>query len=285
MILAIFNSDLEALIWLAIIIIATLLINWLLSFTLRKIKRIPQKYQTFANFLAKVISFIIIIYFILEGFPIITSIDPTYLAVLTTSISTALAFAMSGTFANLISGLTLLILSPFDVGDLIKVGGDLGVVRNLKLTRTVMETFDNVIINKSNSSILTSNITNFSVNLENVQRFSQFKREMQLDEKGRRDSEETGVRSMFNSVINQFKTQKIHNFVFTMQFPYQGFESILKRIGEIADKYKDIFGMKPMYHIFSFEMKIHVRFRILTDDPETIFNYQPKFVEEISSYI
>jgi small-conductance mechanosensitive channel len=283
MIMALFETDLEALIWLALIIVGILLINWLIGFILRKVKRIPEKYGTFINFFAKVISVIIVAYFILEGFPFITSIDPTYLAVLTTSISTALAFAMSGTFANLVSGITLLILSPFDIGDIIKVGGDIGVVRNLKLTRTVMETFDNVIINKSNSAILSSNITNYSLNLEKVKRFSDFKRQIQVDESTSRTSRD--VRSMFNSVVKQFKTQKIHNFVFVMHFPYKGFETTLEKIDEVAEKYKDIFGMKPMYHVFTFELHIHVRFRILTDDPEKLFDYQPKFVEDISSNI
>lgn len=283
MIMALFETDLEALIWLTLITVGILLINWLIGFILRKIKRIPEKYGTFINFFAKVISVIIIAYFILEGFPFIASIDPTYLAVLTTSISTALAFAMSGTFANLVSGITLLILSPFDIGDIIKVGGDIGVVRNLKLTRTVIETFDNVIINKSNSSILSSNITNYSLNLEKVKRFSDFKRQIQVDEGTSRTSRD--VRSMFNSVVKQFKTQKIHNFVFVMHFPYKGFETTLEKINEVAEKYKDIFGMKPIYHVFTFELHIHVRFRILTDDPEKLFEYQPKFVEDISSNI
>ncbi|TFF99842.1 MAG: mechanosensitive ion channel [Promethearchaeota archaeon] len=285
MLMAIFKTDLEALVWLIIITICVLLANWIISFTLRKIKRIPEKYQTFTNFLVKVFSFIIIIFFILEGFPIITEIDETYLAVLTSSISTALAFAMSGTFANLVAGITLLILSPFDVGDVIKVGGDLGVVRNLKLTRTVMETFDNVIINKSNSSILSSNITNYSINLEKVKRFSEFKKKILLEDTSSKETRESGVRTMFNTVLDQFKTQKIHNFVFIMQFPYEGFDHILEKIDEVADKYKEIFGMKPIYNIYTFEMKIHVRFRILTYDPELLFDYQPKFAKEISNHI
>ncbi len=285
MIMALFRSDFEALIFLAIIIACILFINWFIPLTISRISKIQEKYKVFINFFTKVISIIIILLFILEGFPMVASIDPTYLAVLTTSISTALAFAMSGIFSNLVSGITLLILSPFDIGDIIKIGGNVGVVRNLKLTRTTIETFDNVIINKSNNEILSSNITNYSINLENIKKFTDFKKEIQIDDATSQDSKEYNIRSMFNSVVGQFKTQKIHNFVFTMQFPYKGFQHIKEQIDKIAEKYKDVFGIKPMYHIFSFELKIHVRFRILTDNPEILFDHQPKFVEEISKSI
>ena len=40
------------------------------------------------------------------------------------------------------SGLLLFIIDPFDIGHVIKVNSQKGIVRSITLTRVVMETFD-----------------------------------------------------------------------------------------------------------------------------------------------
>ena len=164
--MAIFKSDFEAIIYLGGLLLLLLIINWIVSYILKRFKRISIQKRAITNFLVRIISLIIFIYFIIEGVPFIETIDAAYFTILTTSISTALAFASKGIFSNLVSGIVLLIVSPFDIGDVVRIKGELGVIRNIELLKTTIETFDNILIKKSNSEILNSKVTNYSVEVD-----------------------------------------------------------------------------------------------------------------------
>ena len=69
--MAIFSSDLEALIYLLIIMAGFYLINKLYSLTLGKSKKIPLKQKTILNFVIKIITVITIIFFVI-GVVIVT---------------------------------------------------------------------------------------------------------------------------------------------------------------------------------------------------------------------
>ena len=173
--MVIFRSDLEALIYLIIIGVSLYLINKVISSTFGKSKKIPLKQKTIINFTLKIATVLIVAFFIIEGFPIISQIDPTYTAVLTGAISTAIAFASSGIFANFISGIVLMLVRPFEVDDLVKIEGDKGIVREINLTKMKLETFDNIIIEKSNNQVLSSKIVNYTIKLGRKKSFNDFK--------------------------------------------------------------------------------------------------------------
>ena len=169
--MAIFKSDFEAIVYLGGLLLILLVINSLISFILKKIRKISIQKRVITNFIVRILSVIIFIYFVVEGIPFVETIDATYFTILTTSISTALAFASKGIFSNLVSGLILLIVSPFDIGDVVRIKGELGVIRNIELLKTTIETFDNILIKKSNSEILNSKVTNYSVEVDNIEQF------------------------------------------------------------------------------------------------------------------
>lgn len=233
---------------------------------------------------------IIFIYFIVEGVPFVETIDTEYFTILTTSISTALAFASKGIFSNIVSGIVLLIVSPFNIGDVVRIEEQLGVIRNIELLRTTVETFDNILIKKSNSEILNSKITNYSVEVENIEQFKRVDKsvELKMEEKAhkkKRASFEHALKSAYSSIRSRVMIEKIHNFVFIMEFPFIGFDTVLKKIDALIEEYQPIFGIKPTYQIFTFQLRIQVRFRIITDDTKKLFDFQPEFAEDIAKLI
>ncbi|MFX1371762.1 MAG: mechanosensitive ion channel family protein [Promethearchaeota archaeon] len=295
--MVLFRTDFEALIYLIIIGISLYLLNKIISSTIGKINKISIKQKTIIGFSLKIATVLIFAYFIIEGFPIISQIDPTYTAVITGAISTAIAFASSGIFANFISGIVLMLIRPFEVDDLVKIEGDKGIVREISLTKTMLETFDNIIIEKSNNQVLSSKIVNYTIRLGKKKSFNHFKNKILAPQdigfKEMYDISPDSKKEFENSLLkahNSFTTKyypKLYNFTFRMAFPYKGFRIIMNKVTELCDIYneKDIFRIKPQFDVVNLNISIIVKFRLLTFNPQKIFDFQPKFAQEVYDII
>ena len=74
----------------------------------------------------------------------------------------AIGLALQGTLSNVAAGVMLLILRPFETGDWVEVAGSSGMVKEVGLFTTKIDTFDNIFISIPNSTIWSSTITNHS---------------------------------------------------------------------------------------------------------------------------
>ena len=74
----------------------------------------------------------------------------------------AIGLALQGTLSNVASGIMLLLLRPFSVGDWVETNSISGTVREIGLFSTQIDTFENVFISVPNSSIWSSTIVNNS---------------------------------------------------------------------------------------------------------------------------
>ena len=291
--MAIFNTDLEAIVFIIIIAIGLVLINNILNFIFKHIKQLSIKHKIIVNFTFRITSVLIILYFVIEGIPSFQEIDPAYQVILTGSITTAIAFASSGIFTNLVSGIILIIIRPFDVGDLVKIKGDKGIVRSINLTRTVIETFDYILIEKSNGEVISSPIINYTIKLGKIKSFEEFKNLVQspldrdlflsdkklIDEKKEYENE---LREVYDN-LSKRKTPNLYAYTFRMTFPYRKFRLIMDHIEKLCKEYKNkgIFRLRPRFHIIDIGFKITVKFRILTFHSEKIFNYQSQFTDAV----
>ncbi len=287
----------EALIYLLIIGIGLYIINKVISLTIGKTKKISLRYKIIINFTFKIATVLIIAFFIIEGFPVISLIDPTYTAILTGAISTAIAFASSGVFANFISGIVIMLVRPFEVDDLVKIEGDKGIIRAINLTKIKLETFDNIIVEKSNAQVLSSKIVNYTIKLGKKKTFEHFKKKILAPQDiGFKDIYESAPDSKkeFESNLKKahesFSTKyypKLYNFTFRMAFPYKGFRLMMKKVEELCTLYneKNIFKIKPQFDVIDLNISIIVKFRLLTFDAQKIFDFQPKFAQDVYNII
>jgi small conductance mechanosensitive channel len=75
----------------------------------------------------------------------------------------AVGLALQGTLSNVASGVMLLVLRPFRVGQFVEIaGGKQGTVREIGLFATIVITRDGVYVSIPNSEIFSATITNFS---------------------------------------------------------------------------------------------------------------------------
>lgn len=108
-----------------------------------------------------------IIYMLLMVVVILASLNT--LGVNTTSVAAILAaaglaigLALTGTFANIGSSVLIISFRPFNVGDVVTVGGETGAVAAISMFATVLHTPDNKVITVPNTAVTGGNITNFS---------------------------------------------------------------------------------------------------------------------------
>ncbi len=109
---------------------------------------------------AKIIIIAVTVLAVLNKFGVETA---SLIAVLGT-IGLAIGLALQGTLSNIASGMMLLILRPFNVGDAVDIGSTSGVVDEIGLFVTEMHTFDNIAITMPNSKVWGTEIKNYSRN-------------------------------------------------------------------------------------------------------------------------
>jgi small-conductance mechanosensitive channel len=74
----------------------------------------------------------------------------------------AIGFASQTSMSNLISGLFMISEKPFEIGDVIKMGGTVGIVLSIDLLSVKIKTFDNQYIRIPNEKLLGSELTNIT---------------------------------------------------------------------------------------------------------------------------
>ena len=92
----------------------------------------------------------------------IVGIQMTVFAALIGAIGVAAGLALSGTLQNFTSGVLILILKPFHVGDNIVAQGQEGTVQAIKIFYTVVRTYDNRTVVIPNSKLSNEVIINIS---------------------------------------------------------------------------------------------------------------------------
>lgn len=89
-------------------------------------------------------------------------VDTTSLSAILAAAGFAIGMALQGSLGNVASGVMLVFLKPFRVGDMIDVGGILGRVVEVQIFNTILSTPDNVRIIFPNSTITGGIIRNLS---------------------------------------------------------------------------------------------------------------------------
>lgn len=145
--------------------LAALIIGlWLIRIVIKAVGRAFEHREidtTLRPFLLAVISFGLkfLLFISIAG---IVGIPTASFAALIAGIGVAIGAAFNGSLGHLASGIMLLIFRPFKVGDLIEVDGTLGIVKEISVFVTVLETFQNKTEIIPNGSITDGKITNIT---------------------------------------------------------------------------------------------------------------------------
>lgn len=144
--------------------IAILIAGWVIGkWASNGVKNIKNLDDTLKSFLGGLIKYAILAIAVIAVLGQLGVQTASLLAVLGAA-GLAIGLALQGTLSNVASGVMLLVLRPFNVGDYIEAGNIAGTVKTLSLFMTELATSDNVQIIVPNSQIANSEIFNFSRN-------------------------------------------------------------------------------------------------------------------------
>lgn len=174
-------------------IVFALLVLIAAQFLLRRVRRwikslfekshIDPSAKTFlANFVVTVLQ--VLLFVVLMQ---IVGVKMTLFASVVAGLSVAAGLALSGTLQNFASGVLILLLRPYKVGDNIVTQGQEGMVNSIQLFYTVIVTFDNKTVIVPNSKLSNEIILNLS---------RQGRRRLDMD-----------LRLKYNTDYNQIKTR------------------------------------------------------------------------------
>jgi len=140
--------------------------RWLIGFLVGLLQRALTRQKFDPTVLRYVGSFVtvtlnIILVIALLGY---CGVETTSFAALLAAVGLAIGMAWSGLLANLAAGGFLIVLRPFKVGDVIGAGGVVGIVTEIGLFVTAINTDDNILTLVGNNRIFADNIQNFSHN-------------------------------------------------------------------------------------------------------------------------
>ena len=148
--------------------IVLLIIGWMVAGWVRRgvrhaLDRIPGMDETLKPFLAKLVWYVTMI-FVLVAVLNQFGVQTTSVIAVMGAAGLAIGLALQGTLANVASGVMLLFLRPFNIGDYVDAGGIAGTVVEIGLFNTEITTNNGLCLIVPNSKIWASPITNFSRN-------------------------------------------------------------------------------------------------------------------------
>jgi len=144
----------------AVFFVGMWLINVLSRWLNRKLQRrkVSSSLQPFFLSVTVIVLRILLIFLIMQ----IMGIQLTIFAALVGAVGVAAGLALSGTMQNFASGVLILLLKPFKVGDNIIAQGQEGTVSMIQLFFTIVTTFDNRKVVIPNSKLSNEVIINIS---------------------------------------------------------------------------------------------------------------------------
>ncbi|NWF66244.1 MAG: mechanosensitive ion channel [Campylobacterales bacterium] len=116
---------------------------------------------TISSFLTNAI-YISLIIVVIIGSLTFLGFNTTSLVAILGAAGIAIGLSLKDSLSNLASGILILFLRPFNVGDLVEVSGTVGFVESITLFTTILKTQDNRLAIFPNKDIMNEKIVNFA---------------------------------------------------------------------------------------------------------------------------
>ena len=145
---------------LALFCVAWIVAGWAGRMTSRSLARIKFD-TTLTKFFGNITRWAVLIFSILACLSVL-GIQPTSFAAALAAAGFAIGLAFQNSLSNFSAGVMLLVLRPFNVGDVIEVAGKTGKVDEITLFTTQLDTFDNRRIIIPNSAVFGGKIENLT---------------------------------------------------------------------------------------------------------------------------
>lgn len=131
---------------------------WILTSLVRGV--LTRRLSPHAGMVGKTLVFYVLLFIWLMIFLSELGVDVTTLVATAGIGAVAIGFAAQTSLANVISGVFLVSEKPFQVGDLVRIDGTLGVILSIDPLSVKMRTLDNLFVRIPNEAIIKTQVTN-----------------------------------------------------------------------------------------------------------------------------
>ena len=145
---------------LALLVIGLIIIKLVIN-TSKKIMTKRGLDETLVKFLTNLLSWILKILLFVTVIAKL-GVATTSFAAIIGAAGLAIGLALQGSLSNFAGGALIMIFKPFKVGDLIEAQGELGVVKEIQIFTTQINTPTNKLVIIPNGALSNGNITNYS---------------------------------------------------------------------------------------------------------------------------
>ena len=138
--------------------------SWVIKKILKQTNKLMDKRgydKSLQKFLMNLLSWTFKIVLIITILGVL-GIETTSFAAILASAGLAVGLALQGSLANFAGGVLIMIFKPFKIGDLIEAQGEIGVVKEIEIFTTKLNSPENKEIIIPNGTLSNGNITNYS---------------------------------------------------------------------------------------------------------------------------
>jgi small conductance mechanosensitive channel len=144
----------------AIVFVGRLISKWLTRAAKRAMDRAKTD-QMLISFLGNITYYALLLIVIVIALGVLGFPTTSIIAVLGAA-TLAIGLALQDSIANLASGVLIIFLRPFRIGDYVETSDEEGFVTDIRLFHTLLTTRDNKAIYLPNKDVMGNNITNYS---------------------------------------------------------------------------------------------------------------------------
>ena len=146
----------------ALLVVAFIVAGWIGRIISRVLAKAKVE-ATLCKFFGNMSRWVVLIMAIIACLGVF-GVETTSFAALIGAAGLAIGLAFQGSLSNLAAGVMLLLFRPFKVGDVVTISGHTGVIHEITLFTTQMDTFDNRRIILPNGCVFGSTIENITFN-------------------------------------------------------------------------------------------------------------------------
>lgn len=144
-----------------------LFVGWIIARiatrVLRKVLERAKVDATLREFMASLFYAALMVFVFIAGIQKLGVPTASFVAILGAA-GFAIGFALQGSLSNLAAGMLLMFFRPIRVGDLVEVAGVEGVVSEIGVFATILNTLDNKRVTVANAKVTDENIVNYTIN-------------------------------------------------------------------------------------------------------------------------
>lgn len=146
---------------LGLFLFGVILINFLIRIIKKSLakSKMEKIVQGFLSSIIKVAMYVLLIYMLAQILGISTN---GFLAIISAA-SLAISLALQSSLSNLANGIVLLANHPFSQGDYVAIGSTEGTIKSIEMTHTILVSIDNKVLSIPNTTVVSSEITNYNV--------------------------------------------------------------------------------------------------------------------------